>query len=100
VILGDSARHELGQQRVQTTRRGRAGAAELLVALRQQAQHRRVIGALHRPQSRRVTCSNRNRVPVVRVVLIRTARRQHPHPRRERGRHINYLFSDRDELLP
>ncbi len=51
------------------------------------------------PQARRSQRRHRNRQGVIRVVLVRAARRQQPRPRRERGRHINNRFTGRDELL-
>jgi hypothetical protein len=41
----------------------------------------------------------RDRVGVVRVVLVRLPRAQHPHPRSEHRRDVDHVFTRGDELL-
>jgi hypothetical protein len=98
-FLSDSAGNQLGQQRVQPTRRRSARTSQLLVALRQQPQHGRMISTLHDPQTRRPHRRDGNRIPIVRVVLVRPARPQHPHTSRQRRGNIDNAFTDPDELL-
>ena len=98
-FLADSARHQLDEQPMQPAHRAGPGAAQLTVALRQQAQHRRMICPGDLLEPRRVSRRDRNRIPVVGIVLVRASRPEHPHPSRQRCGHVQHAFTGGDELL-
>ena len=70
---------------------------QISVALRVQTQHPIVVTADTR-QAWRTQRRDRHRQRVVRVVLVRPTRAQHPHPCRQRRRHIQHPLTRGDEL--
>jgi len=57
---------------------------------------------IRRRDAREARCGqrrDRDRVTVVRVVLVRAAGPKHPHPRRQRRGHVQHPFTGADELL-
>ena len=84
---------------MQSTDRTGPGAAQLLVALREETQHARVIRRRDARQARCMPRRDRDRVAVVRVVLVRAAGPDHPHPSRQRRGHVQHPFTRTDELL-
>ena len=98
-FLGDSAWCQLGQGSVQAAHDAGPVVADVGVALGQEAQHLGGIGRDHRPLSWRPQRSDGDRQRIVRVVLGRVSRGQHPHPRGQSGGHVDHVFSNRNELL-
>jgi hypothetical protein len=94
-----TARDEVTDQRVQPTDRLGAQRREVVVAIRQQSQHGRVIDRSDGPQTAMTQRDDRCGPRGVRVGLVGATRIQQPHARRQRGRHINNLFARGDELL-
>ena len=76
-----------------------AGPARIQMCLRQQPQDREVVLAPHHGERWSTQRRDRDRPSVVRVVLVRPARPQQPHPRRQRRRHIHDTLTRTDELL-
>ena len=67
--------------------------------LDQQPAHRDVISPTHHRQGRRPQRGDGDRAGVVRIALGGLAGAQHPHPRRQRRRHVQHRLPGGDELL-
>jgi hypothetical protein len=72
---------------------------QVVVTLREQAQHRRVILECDDPQFRVSQRHDRSGSSVVRVGLVAARVVEEPHPRREGRRHVEDLLAGGDELL-
>ena len=98
-FLGDSARNELGQQRMQPTRAPVPSPPRCLLRFANSRNTAACSAGRHRRNSGARIAATATEYPSFGVVLVRPARRQHPDPRRQRRRHIQHLFTRRDELL-
>lgn len=96
---GLSAGGELQQQGVEPVGLGRAPLGEVAVAFGGQRQRGGVIPDRDGPQRRVSQRADGNRAGVVAVGLVRAAGAQHPHPRRQAGRHIEHRLARGHELL-
>jgi hypothetical protein len=72
---------------------------QIVVSLREQPQHGRVILEPHGPQLRMPQRNHRRRAGIARVGLGDPRRVQQPRTRRQRRRHIQHGLTDCDELL-
>jgi hypothetical protein len=98
-LLGNSARDELGQKRMEATDHPGAMTAEVPVALGQQAQDCRVISLFDAAQIRSTKGGNGDREGVVGVVLVGTPCGEHADARGQGGRDIEHLFTPGNQLL-
>jgi hypothetical protein len=90
---------QLEQQVVDTAHRFGTGPAQLVAAVHQQPQrYGGVIGG-HRAQSGAAQLGDGHAVGVDRVGLAALAGVEHPHPRRQLGRHIQDSFAVGDQAL-
>jgi len=90
---------DAGQQGVEPAHRLGVVRGQVLMAVPQEAQHRDVVLGHHRPQPRRAQGGDGHGERVVGVVLLGLARRQDPHPGRQRRRDVEDLLARTDELL-
>jgi hypothetical protein len=98
-FLGDPARGELGQLGVESAHEPCPVVADVGVALGQEAEHLGVVGGGNGSKSRCAQGSDGHRQGVVGVVLVRSPRRQHPDPGRQRRRHVDHVLARRHQLL-
>ena len=98
-FLGNSARRELGEERVQTADHPGALTSEIAVALGEQPEHLAVIGRLDRTQRRCPQGGDGDRMCIVRVVLVGTPGAEYPDPRGQGGRDVEDLLALGHELL-
>ena len=94
-----TARNQQAEQGVEPTDRPGPGRGEVVVTVRQQAQHRGMIGRSDRTQPGVSQRDDRRGPGVVRVGLVGPTRVEQPHPRRQRRRHIHDALTGGDELL-
>ena len=95
----DAPGHQLGHMGVQATAHLVAPAAQVDVTLGQEPQHRHVVLTSHLGHRRRTQGGDGHRAGVVRVVLVRAAAGEHPHPRGQGGGHVQYPLACRQQLL-
>jgi hypothetical protein len=93
--LGNAARNQLAQHRVQPAGHLSAGTAQVLVAFGPHLQHRGVVIAPGLADVGRAQRRDRDRPGVVGIVLVRIPGRQQPHPGTELGRHIQHPLTGR-----
>jgi hypothetical protein len=79
-FFADPTRDEFPGQRVEPTTRPVTRPSRIEMRLRQQPQYGDVILASHRRERWRTECRDRDRAGVVRIVLVRSARPEHPDP--------------------
>jgi hypothetical protein len=94
-----AARSEPTQQRLQTTDRLSAQSGEVVVAVRQQTQHRSVINRDDVPQSGVAQCDDRGCPGVVRVGLVGAAGVEQPDLGRRCRGGIEHGLAGGDQLL-
>ena len=97
--FGYPTRSELHQHRMEATDRLGSQTGELVVAFGKHAQH---LGIVLPPYYRQVGLTQRGdryRPGIVRVVLIRLPRREHPDSRCQHRRHVHHLLASGDQLL-
>jgi hypothetical protein len=75
------------------------GCGEVVVTVRQHAQHHGVVDRSDRPQAGVSQRDDRGGTSIVWVGLVGPTRVEQSHPRRQRGRHIHDAFAGGDELL-
>jgi hypothetical protein len=98
-FLADAAGQQLGDEGVQPAALLVPPAGHVGVPFRQQPADRHVIGRAHHRQRRRVQRGQRHRAGVVRIGLGRLTGPQHPHPRGQRGGHIDHRLAGGHQLL-
>ena len=95
-LLGDAARDQLAQHRVQPAGDLVPGAAQVPVPLGPHLQHRGVIIGADLARDRRAQRGDRHRPGVVGVVLVRCPSRQQPHPGAQLGLHVQHPLAGGD----
>ena len=98
-FLGDPPGTSSAKQRVEPTRGAVPGSPRSM--LRFASRRSTSTWSAARTDARPIGAQrgDRDRQGVVGVVLVRPSRAQHPHPRRQRGRHIDDALAGGDELL-
>ncbi len=97
--LRDPAGDQLAQHRMQPAHHLGTGPAQVTVPFGPHLQHRRVIIGHGLPDTRRAQRRDGHRPGVIRVVLVRVAGGQQPHPRAELRLDIQHPLSCGQELL-
>ena len=98
-FIGDSTGNEFGQEGMEATGRPVPSAAQVGVALGQQAQHTDVVRSVDGDDLRRAERRHGHRPGVVGIVLLRPAAAQQPDPRRQGGGHVDDILPSGEELL-
>jgi hypothetical protein len=95
---GDPAGDQIAQHRMQPAHHLGTAPVQVTVAFGPHLQHRRVIIGHGLPDTRRAQRRDGHRPGVIRVVLVRVAGGQQPHPRAELRLDIQYPLSCGQEL--
>ena len=96
---GDTARDKVGQHGVQPTHGLGPQPGEVVVAVGQHAQDDGVVVGRDGVEATVAQGGHGGGQGVVGVILLRLARAEHPHARRQRRRNVDHVLAGRDQLL-